>query len=42
MDSDTVRADNWRIARETLELTYSWDSERGGKTEMFDVSNSVE
>ena len=37
-----VRADNRRIERETLELAYSWDSERAGKTEIVDEGNSVE
>ena len=41
-DLDTVRVDNWRISRETLELAYIWYSERSGKTEIFDNRNSVE
>ena len=35
-DSDTVTESSWRIARETSESEYSWDSERAGKTEIFD------
>ena len=41
-ESDTVRADNWRIARETLELAYIWDRKRVVRTEIVDDGNSVE
>ena len=41
-DSDTVRADNWRIAREILELAYSRYNEISGKTDIVDDGNSVE
>ena len=37
-----VREDNWRIARETLESVYNWDSERSSKTDIVDDGNSVE
>ena len=39
---DVVRDSNWRIARETLDLEYRWDSERAGRTEIVDDGNSVE
>ena len=41
-ESDTARADNFCIARETLESMFSWDSERTGKTEIVDNRKSVE
>ena len=41
-ESDTVKNANYRIARETSEPAYIWDSERDGKTEIFDNGNSVE
>ena len=41
-DLDMVRDSNRRIARETLELAYSWNIEGAGKTEIVDDGNSVE
>ena len=41
-ESDVVREDNWRIAKETSESPYTWDIEKSGKTEIVDNSNSVE
>ena len=32
---------SWRIARETLESAYSWDSDRVGKTEIVNNGISV-
>ena len=40
-DSDMVMKSSRRIARDTLELSYSWDSDRIGKTEIVDDSISV-
>ena len=39
---DMVRDGNWRIARETSYLTYSWDNEMDGREEIVDDGNSVE
>ena len=41
-ESDAVRDSNWRIARETSESEYSWDSERARKTEIVDDGKIVE
>ena len=41
-DLDAVTESSRRIARETLELAYSWDSERSGKTEIVDDGISVD
>ena len=37
-----VRADNFCIARETLESMFIWDSKRARKTEIVDNRKSVE
>ena len=39
---DAAREGNRRIARETSELAYIWDSERAGKTEIVNGGNIVE
>ena len=41
-DSDWVTESSWHIARDSLELTYSWDNEGGGKTEVVGIRNIVE
>ena len=39
---DTVMDGCYRIARETSESEYSWDSKGDGKTEIIDNGKSVE
>ena len=41
-DSDMVRYSNWRIAREILEVEYSWDSEGARKAEIVNNGNIVQ
>ena len=41
-DSDMVMEKSRRIARETSELAYSWDSDRVGKMEIVDGGISVD
>ena len=40
-DLDRVRKRCRIITRETSELAYIWDSERGGKTEFSGIVNNV-
>ena len=41
-DSDTVRVDNWIIARETSDSAYIWDRDRAGNMVIVNDRNSVE
>ena len=41
-DSNKVMDGCRRIARDTSESAYNWDSERAGKTEIVGEGNSVE
>ena len=41
-DSDMVRKGFWRIARESSESAYSWESEGVGKMEYADIGDNVE
>ena len=40
-DSDTVMESSQRIARNSLELAYSWDIDMFGKAEIVDGGNIV-